>query len=132
MDGQRRGWNAALGRDASGSQHQRPRRPIDDGVGYARRLDGDKIGDRADTESPLWVAERLIRLAGRQREGVREFAVGVHLVPLGDDCGAIEHVAVAKGRPAVADIVGAGEHRDAAGAKGIHRGARARTADMRS
>ena len=68
-----------------------------------------------------------------ERESLIEFTVRVHLVTLRDDRDAVQHVAIAVRRPAVANIVGAGEHRHAAGAERLHRrdgrGGRARRHD---
>src|SRR5579863_742441 len=106
----RAGRNASLGGDAPRADDEPSWRPVDDRVGDARRIDRDEIGDRAGADLPMRAPERLVRLAGDERESLLELAVRKHLVTLGADRGAIEQVAVAERRPAVANVVGAGEH----------------------
>ena len=62
-------------------------------------------------------AKRLVRFHGRQRESIFKLVVREQGMPLGDDRGAVEHVAVAVRRPAVSNVVGAGEHGHAARAE---------------
>ena len=62
----------------------------------------------------MQISERPVRLIRHERKGFLEVAVQEHLVARSDNRGAIEHVAIAVWRPAVTDIVGAGENSDSA------------------
>ena len=103
-----------FGRDPPRAQDERARGPIDDRIGNAWGGDDDQIGDRAGAELSARAAERFVRFAGRQRESLLQLAVREQGMALSDDRGAVEHVAIAIRRPAVANVVGAGEQRHAA------------------
>ena len=81
------------------------------------RLRRDQIGEGAGAELSPRAAERLVRFARRQRESLLKLAVREQGMALSDDRGAVEHVAVAIRRPAVSNVVGAGEQRHAARAE---------------
>ncbi len=92
-----------------------------DGFGERRGFDRDEVGRAADLEAVVLEAEHARGGGGHHVEGQRQLRVVAEVGAVADQHGAFEHVAVAEGRPGIADIVGAAEHLDAVLAQQLQR-----------